>query len=483
MPANSPSSRRSRITGGIPRARCSARCTSSIRCASAWIETAVGGLAGKRVVDVGCGGGILSEAMAGRGARGPRHRPRRQAAGRRPAAQARVRAPRSTTGWSPPRRSLPRRPGGFDVVTCMEMLEHVPDPASTIARLRDAGAARRQRRRLDDQPQPEVVPARDRRRRVRARSAAQGHARLREVRPPCGGVGLGAARRASSPTKLDGIGYNPFTRTFRLEPGHRGQLPRRAAPPARGLTRRRGAALPVDAVLFDLDGTLADTAPDLAAALNRVRGDRGLPPLPYRALRPHASHGARGLIGAGFGIGPGDDDFPALRDAFLAHYAAALCVESALFADVAALLDAIEARGLAWGIVTNKAARFTQPLLDLLPPLHARRHRGLRRHDARTPSRTRRRCCTRRAELGIAAGALPVRRRRPARHRGRRSPPGMPSIVARLRLHRAARGARRAGRRWASSTARARCSTGCRAADALIASAALALSAPRRRWR
>jgi 2-phosphoglycolate phosphatase len=124
--------------------------------------------------------------------------------------------------------------------------------------------------------------------------------------------------------------------------------------------------LPVDAVLFDLDGTLADTAPDLAAALNRVRGDRGLPPLPYPALRPHASCGARGLIGAGLGIGPEHDDFPALRDAFLAHYAAALCVESALFADVGALLEAIEARGLPWGIVTNKAARFTQSIVPRL---------------------------------------------------------------------------------------------------------------------
>ncbi|MBK7590248.1 MAG: HAD-IA family hydrolase [Betaproteobacteria bacterium] len=128
-------------------------------------------------------------------------------------------------------------------------------------------------------------------------------------------------------------------------------------------------ALPIRAVLFDLDGTLADTAPDLAAALNRVRGDRGLAPLPYATLRPHASHGARGLVGAGFGVAPGDDGFPLLRDTFLAHYEAALCVESTLFDDVAALLAEIEARGLAWGIVTNKAARFTQPLLAMLPPL------------------------------------------------------------------------------------------------------------------
>jgi phosphoglycolate phosphatase len=124
--------------------------------------------------------------------------------------------------------------------------------------------------------------------------------------------------------------------------------------------------LPVAAVLFDLDGTLADTAPDLAAALNRVRADRGLAPLPLAQLRPHASHGARGLIGAGFAVAPGDAAYVELRDAFLDHYAAALCVESRLFDDVAALLDAIEARALRWGIVTNKATRFTMPLLAAL---------------------------------------------------------------------------------------------------------------------
>jgi phosphoglycolate phosphatase len=124
--------------------------------------------------------------------------------------------------------------------------------------------------------------------------------------------------------------------------------------------------LPVAAVLFDLDGTLADTAPDLAAALNRVRADRGLAPLPYADLRPLASHGARGLVGAGFGVAPNDAEFAALRDAFLAHYEAALCVESVLFDEIAELLDAIEARGLGWGIVTNKLTRYTLPLLDQL---------------------------------------------------------------------------------------------------------------------
>lgn len=125
-------------------------------------------------------------------------------------------------------------------------------------------------------------------------------------------------------------------------------------------------ALAVDAVLFDLDGTLADTAPDLIVALNRVRADRGRDPLPAGNLRPFASHGARGMLGAGMGVGPEDPAYPALRDAFLDHYAAALCVHSILFAGVAALLDTIEVRALKWGIVTNKAARFTGPLLDAL---------------------------------------------------------------------------------------------------------------------
>jgi len=122
----------------------------------------------------------------------------------------------------------------------------------------------------------------------------------------------------------------------------------------------------VDAVLFDLDGTLADTAPDLGAAVNRLRVDRGLAPMPLETLRPHASHGARGLLGAGFGIAPSDAEFAALNAAFLAHYEKALAVDSALFAGVSDVLDAIEARGLKWGIVTNKATRFTEPVVAAL---------------------------------------------------------------------------------------------------------------------
>lgn len=132
------------------------------------------------------------------------------------------------------------------------------------------------------------------------------------------------------------------------------------------MAERAARPLAVAAVLFDLDGTLADTAPDLVAALNRVRADRGLTPLPYSALRPFASHGARGLVGAGFGVTPADALFPALRDAFLAHYEAALCVHTTLFEDIEALLAVLEARALRWGIVTNKVERYTRPLVDQL---------------------------------------------------------------------------------------------------------------------
>ena len=128
----------------------------------------------------------------------------------------------------------------------------------------------------------------------------------------------------------------------------------------------RPRALPVRAVLFDLDGTLADTAADLAAALNRVRADRELPPLPIAALRPHASDGTRGMLGAGLGVTREHPEWETLKDAFLDYYAAAIAVHTRLFADAEHVLSEIERRGLAWGIVTNKAARFTLPLLQHL---------------------------------------------------------------------------------------------------------------------
>jgi phosphoglycolate phosphatase len=126
------------------------------------------------------------------------------------------------------------------------------------------------------------------------------------------------------------------------------------------------------AILFDLDGTLADTAPDLAAAVNQLRIARGLAPAPYAQLRPVASAGARGLIGAAFSLQPGDEDYENLRIAFLENYLAALAVKSHLFDGITVLLDALREYGLQWGIVTNKAARFT----DLLVPKIGLHHAG-----------------------------------------------------------------------------------------------------------
>lgn len=132
--------------------------------------------------------------------------------------------------------------------------------------------------------------------------------------------------------------------------------------PARPLAR----TLAVSAVLFDLDGTLADSAGDLAGAVNRMRAERGLRPVPVAALRPHASAGARGLLGAGLGVAPDAADYPVLRDQFLAYYAAALDRTTQLFDGIGALLDALDERALPWGIVTNKAARFTRPVVEAL---------------------------------------------------------------------------------------------------------------------
>ena|SRR5512134_1046593 len=124
--------------------------------------------------------------------------------------------------------------------------------------------------------------------------------------------------------------------------------------------------MPSRAVLFDLDGTLADTAPDLAGALNRLRADQGLEALPIERLRPFASAGARGLVHAGFGVKPGDADYDALREAFLEIYREHTCVQTRLFPGIAELLEALAQRGVPWGIVTNKATRFTDRIVEAL---------------------------------------------------------------------------------------------------------------------
>jgi len=119
-------------------------------------------------------------------------------------------------------------------------------------------------------------------------------------------------------------------------------------------------------VLFDLDGTLVDTAPDLGSAANAVRIQKGLEPLPLLHYRPVASAGARGLLKAALDITPEHADFPTHRDYFLEYYRANLSKLSVLFDGMAELLVAFERNGILWGVVTNKPAWLTQPLMEEL---------------------------------------------------------------------------------------------------------------------
>lgn len=122
----------------------------------------------------------------------------------------------------------------------------------------------------------------------------------------------------------------------------------------------------IDTVLFDLDGTLADTAADLGAALNRLRTDEGLEPLALEAIRPLVSSGVRGMLKVGFALHPGDAPYAGLYQRFLTHYGEAVCVDTTLYAGVLDLLEALEENNIRWGVVTNKTSRFTLPLLEQL---------------------------------------------------------------------------------------------------------------------
>ena len=128
---------------------------------------------------------------------------------------------------------------------------------------------------------------------------------------------------------------------------------------------------PYAGIFFDLDGTLADTAPDLVAAANQLLIARNLEPKPYELLRPYASAGARGLLEGAFGIYPDHADFPMLRDEFFSNYEKALLVDSKLFDGIDHLLDQMDDANLPWGIITNKSERFTKPLTELMG-LHQR---------------------------------------------------------------------------------------------------------------
>lgn len=121
------------------------------------------------------------------------------------------------------------------------------------------------------------------------------------------------------------------------------------------------------AVLFDLDGTLIDSAPDLGAAADQMRLDRGLPSLPYESYRPLAGAGARGMLDVAFGLGPEHADFPALREEFFTNYERCMTQRTFAFDGVAELIEELVARGLPWGVVTNKSARFTDPLTRAMP--------------------------------------------------------------------------------------------------------------------
>ena len=131
------------------------------------------------------------------------------------------------------------------------------------------------------------------------------------------------------------------------------------------MTTARLAARP-RAVLFDLDGTLIDSAPDLAGACNEMRVERGLAPLPYADLRRMVGSGARGMVGTAFGVAPGDAGYDALRDEFLARYEARMTRETRVFEAMVPVLAWLAEERIRWGIVTNKATRFAAPLVASL---------------------------------------------------------------------------------------------------------------------
>lgn len=128
------------------------------------------------------------------------------------------------------------------------------------------------------------------------------------------------------------------------------------------MTVQRARFANVQAVLFDLDGTLIDSAPDLAAAADAMRTARGLPSLPLAQYRPMAGAGARGLLGVAFGMTPEHVEYDVLREEFFCNYERSLTQRTQIFDGVPELLESFASQGMKWGVVTNKSERFTLPL-------------------------------------------------------------------------------------------------------------------------
>jgi hypothetical protein len=139
-------------------------------------------------------------------------------------------------------------------------------------------------------------------------------------------------------------------------------------------------------VLFDLDGTLIDSAPDLGAAADKMRTDRGLASYPLERYRPMAGAGARGMLGVAFGITPESPEFDELREEFFVTYERRMLLNTQVFDGVQALIEALREQGLLWGVVTNKSMRFTDPLTRAIP-LFETAAATPRRSPSRIPSR------------------------------------------------------------------------------------------------
>ena len=319
-----------------------------------------------------------------------------------------------------------RAPGTFDVVTCMEMLEHVPDPASD--------------RRAPARGSPSPAAGCSSRRSTATRSRSSSRSSAPSTCCSCCPRARTSTRRFLQPRSSRG-----WCRAAGLEPlrDHRPRLqPALAALPALGRHQRElPARLPQagmtaaarctrsSAVLFDLDGTLVDSAPDMAGAVNQMRAERGLRAAAATSAAPawsarRARHDRRRPSASARGPG-----FDALRDEFLARYEARMLRRRSSSPPWSPCSPRSSATACRWGIVTNKAARFAVPLVAALGLRAARRRAGRRRHHAARQAASRRRCSKRRAGSAWRR-TLRLRRRRRARRAGRRAPPAMPTLVA-----------------------------------------------------